>query len=537
MSKSHVKTWVYKNEKSEPYGEVRRFDEITLDGQSRKQTIPYFKDGGNSKGLPNDFCKTKRIFGIETVKDKSKPLFITEGEKCAYALQRLGYQSITNLGGCQNGHLADWSIVDGVEEIFLCPDNDEVGVRFIKGLYNRLKLFNSKPIIKILRMPNVKEKGDVCDWLKVLPELSDWNELDSLENHSNREQIKAQFEALYQTSWEAIPVEWKYTVTSNGLRAIELEDFQGIKFPQRRKLLSPWLDERSINMIFADRGCGKTFFALSCATAIANGGSFTKYTADQPVSVMYLDGEMQAPLMQDRFNGLVVGGKTKAPLYVVTPDCQNIDEMPDLGTPKGQKEIDELIYKLKPSVIFIDNLSTFVRSGNENEGESWLPVQSWAVRHRSEGRTIIFVHHTNKEGKQRGSHRREDVMDIVIQLKKPDDYDESQKGACFEVHYTKGRSLYGDDAQPFKATLQEIDGKPLWKHESTDSEYAHAIDLMKDGISITAIAEELGKNKSTVSRWKKRAQSEGLFSQKQELHGFGASTATMQQDQFNNSKG
>lgn len=452
MSTKHIKTWPYKNKKGETFGEVRRFDEISLDGQSlSKSTIPYFKDGGKSSGTPDDMCKSKRIFGVETVQDNSKPLFIAEGEKCTYALHGLGLQAITNLGGCNNGHKADWAIIDGAEEVILCPDNDDVGEKFIQGVYNRIKKFKHKPKVKILRMLHVKEKGDVCDWLVSLPEL------DSLSNHPNIEAVKEQFKAL---SCEGIPIEWKYTVTTNGLRAINLEDFQGINFPKRRKLLSPWLEERSINMVFADRGCGKTFFALSCATAIANASTFTKYTVEQAVSVMYLDGEMQAPLMQDRFKGLVGEGNTKAPLYIITPDCQNIDEMPDLGTTKGQKEIDELIYKLKPSVIFIDNLSTFIRSGNENEGESWLPVQTWAIRHRSEG-----------------------------------------------------RSLYGDDAQPFKATLNEVEGKPSWEHESADSEYAHAVELIKDGVSITAIADDLGKNKSIISRWKKRAQSEGLFAQ------------------------
>lgn len=44
--------------------------------------------------------------------------------------------------------------------------------------------------------------------------------------------------------------------------------------PKRETILSPWLTEGSINMVFADRGIGKTFFCLSCAVALANGEAF-----------------------------------------------------------------------------------------------------------------------------------------------------------------------------------------------------------------------------------------------------------------------
>src|SRR5690606_33941813 len=92
------------------------------------------------------------------------------------------------------------------------------------------------------------------------------------------------------------------------------------------------------------------------------------------------------------------------------------------GLPNGRLAVDELVREANPKVVFIDNISTFVRTGNENEGDSWAPVQEWAVQLRKRGIAVVFIHHANKEGKQRGSHKKEDVMDIVIQLKRPDDF-------------------------------------------------------------------------------------------------------------------
>jgi hypothetical protein len=67
--------------------------------------------------------------------------------------------------------------------------------------------------------------------------------------------------------------------------------------------------------------------------------------------------------------------------------------LPDLATEAGQQEIDAAIACGDFDLVIIDNCSTLIRSGKENEGDSWLPVQSWALSHRRAGRCIVFVHH------------------------------------------------------------------------------------------------------------------------------------------------
>lgn len=136
-------------------------------------------------------------------------------------------------------------------------------------------------------------------------------------------------------------------------------------------------------MVFADRGIGKTFFCLSCAVALANGEGFLNYKAEKPVPVLYLDGEMQATAMQERLRQLTCVKPTKERLSIFTPDCQGLtDHIPDIGDANGRLEIDELVNTVNPKVVFIDNISTFIRTGHENEGDSWSPVQEWAVQLR-----------------------------------------------------------------------------------------------------------------------------------------------------------
>ncbi len=142
------------------------------------------------------------------------------------------------------------------------------------------------------------------------------------------------------------------------------------------------------------------------------------------------------------------------------------------------------------------------RSGRENEGESWIPVQNWLIKHRSQGRSVVVIDHANKEGGVRGSSRKEDVLDNVICLRRPDDFDESTDGAKFEVHFTKARSIFGKDIKPIVASLENNDlGEWSWQYIVTKREQAL---LYKDeGLSQIEIAKRLDVNKSTVSKWLK----------------------------------
>jgi putative DNA primase/helicase len=67
------------------------------------------------------------------------------------------------------------------------------------------------------------------------------------------------------------------------------------------------------------------------------------------------------------------------------------------------------------------------------------------------------VHHSGKSGEQRGTSRREDVLDTVIGLRRPADYNPNQ-GARF----MKSRAHFGDAGRPFEASLvATADGRGL----------------------------------------------------------------------------
>lgn len=292
--------------------------------------------------------------------------------------------------------------------------------------------------------------------------------------------------------------------------SVSAKDFVRMDLPERKVLLTPWLPEQGLAMIHAPRGVGKTFFALSCAYAVATGQGFLKFNAPSPRKVLYIDGEMPAPTMQQRIAQMINSdSKVDIPLKIITPDLQPKNERSiNISDPSDQVAIASLVEE--SDLIIIDSISTLVRGGRENEAESWIPVQEWALNQRAEGRSVLFIHHSGKGGAQRGTSRREDVLDTVIGLRRPAEYN-PEDGAVFEVHFEKSRGFIGDDAKPFEARLMLNErGHLIWTHRSLETTtYERVCRLIDEGLTQKEVAMELGINKSNVSRHAKQGRQSG----------------------------
>lgn len=265
-------------------------------------------------------------------------------------------------------------------------------------------------------------------------------------------------------------------------------------------------------MVHAYRGIGKTHVSLGVAVAVASGGKFLRWQAQEPQGVLFLDGEMPAVTIKERLSHSILNAEKEiaAPLHIVTPDLQEHGTMPDLSTLEGQLAVEP--YLKDVSLVIVDNISTLCRTGRENEAEGWLPVQSWALRLRAMGKSVFFVVHEGKGGTQRGTSKREDVLDTVISLKRPGDY-RPEEGARFEVHYQKHRGFYGDDAKPFEARLTtEPDGRLIWVTKDLEQSLTERVaELLNDGIPQNEIPDLLQVAKGTVSKHKRKAQEQGLL--------------------------
>jgi len=292
------------------------------------------------------------------------------------------------------------------------------------------------------------------------------------------------------------------------LNVTDVFSFIKMQLPPRENILSPWLPVQGLAMIYAPRGVGKTHVALGIANAVATGGQFLGWKAPKPRGVLYLDGEMPAALMQERLLTLIHTAPS-VPFKLLTPDLQS-GAMPDLATNAGQLMLEPYLKGI--DLIIVDNISTLCRSSKENEADSWIPVQEWALKMRASGKSILFIHHAGKGGNQRGTSKREDILDTVIVLKRPDDYNATD-GAVFQIHYEKSRGFMGDDAESFEAQLVTQNESQEWLiRPIAESSYDQVIHLTKQGLKQKEIADKLDINKSNVSRHLKRAYQEGRIS-------------------------
>ena len=200
------------------------------------------------------------------------------------------------------------------------------------------------------------------------------------------------------------------------LLALNLVEFLSREIPPREMLLSPILPTQGLMMLYSWRGIGKTLTAIGIAYAVASGGKFLRWEAPRPRRVLCLDGEMPAGVMQERFAATAAASAAEPPspdlLRIITPDVQS-EIMPNLATPEGREAVEEWLCD-GVDLLVIDNISTLCRVGKENESESWEPIQTWLLELRRRGIAVLLVHHAGKGGAQRGTSRREDILDTVL---------------------------------------------------------------------------------------------------------------------------
>jgi putative DNA primase/helicase len=158
------------------------------------------------------------------------------------------------------------------------------------------------------------------------------------------------------------------------VQALSMQEVLDMDFPPREFLLEPWLETESIAMLHARRGVGKTRFAMSVAYTVANKQTFLNWNAKRAARVLYVDGELPGALLQKRLQLL---GPPSSEFLLLSRDIllRAGGQLRDLATDEGREFLDRIIVQNKAELIVLDSLSTLIRSGVENEAESWAPIQ------------------------------------------------------------------------------------------------------------------------------------------------------------------
>lgn len=292
------------------------------------------------------------------------------------------------------------------------------------------------------------------------------------------------------------------------LRPTDIHELMEMEIPPREMIVDPVIPQKGIVMCYAARGIGKTFMSCGLSYAASTGSSFLKWSAPKARRVLHCDGEMAAVDLRDRFRGLMEASSTKPEpgfLNILPADLIDMG-IGNLASPIVQAELDPWLSGVE--LLVLDNLSTLTSVIRDNDADSWNPIQEWLLRLRRRGVSVLIVHHAGKGGEQRGTSRREDVLDTSISLRRPSDYVPTE-GARFEVHFEKARGVHGDRVKPFEARMEQRNGVFIWTtQEIEDVNKSRVAALLQDDMSVRDIADETGIPKSSVHRLKKAIEAE-----------------------------
>ena len=299
------------------------------------------------------------------------------------------------------------------------------------------------------------------------------------------------------------------------LKACTLDELMLSNLPEPEPIIAPLLYEGDLCMIYGWRGAGKTWFSLWLAYCIASGMSFLGWACSKPRRVLVLDGEMRAARLKKRLCLLINGAQSQQLIsdqfHILTRDLNpESGQWPDLGTITGRETILEVIQSINPQVIILDNISAWVRSGkNENDEESWRGVAGFLMQLRTQGRAVVLIHHSGKSGTQRGTSKREDILDTVIALKRPEDYDQTE-GLRVEVVFEKSRNLDGADIPQLEVHLDVQEDAAFFVVQQTRNDpisIAHT--MINAGASRKEIMQALNMDRFQLMRLEDKAQKQG----------------------------
>jgi putative DNA primase/helicase len=304
------------------------------------------------------------------------------------------------------------------------------------------------------------------------------------------------------------------------LQPMGFNDFLNLDIPAREMLLAPILPERSLAMLYAPRGIGKTLLGLSIGLAVASGTPLLRWFAPKPRRVLYVDGEMPMVSLQERLRAISLGLSGEIPnvgFRILAAD--QVEGGINLGCEEGQRSLEPLLHDV--DMLILDNLSTLCTTGGESASDAWVPMQNWLLKLRRQGIAVLFIHHAGNNGRQRGTSRREDALDTVIGLRRPEDY-ALEQGARFEIHCEKLRNRpNGAGAVPFEANLESFvadgrEGNRWCSRDLIPPILKRAAALFADGLTVREVAATLRISKTEAGRLRMQVLDDGLLAPDEE---------------------
>ena len=436
-------TWIYRDASEKPYLKVDRIDE-----PNGKKNYPQSHwDGerwvkGKPKGLKIPYRLPELLDG-----DSTEPVWITEGEKCADAVARLGLTatSASEGAGKWTPDLNEWfrgRIVN------ILPDNDEPGAKHADQVARNLA--DVARVVRIVTLPGLGAGEDAYDWIA---------------RGGTRERLEEIGDAA--PDFDGADAFWHGDVVAEESR--------------------PWLvyatiPETGAGLLSGQWGTYKTFTVIDLACAVISGAPVFNSEIDRRGGALLYAAEGQSEVairLQASLENRCPELAERAPFAWLTPEKLPL-KLLDRDSVKDfvarAKAVDARMrktFQLPLALIVIDTLiatAGFKKSGDEDDAVVGVELIK-ALKHISQetGAFCLGVDHFGKaaETGTRGTSAKEDNADVIL--------------------VTLGdRSLAGVVSNP-RLAVRKVRGGTAGREFAFTTEIVHSGKLDRKGREITTL--------------------------------------------------
>lgn len=175
------------------------------------------------------------------------------------------------------------------------------------------------------------------------------------------------------------------------IQPLSVAEFRSQQQAEIQWLIHGWIPKGTTLLLHAEGGIGKTLFAYQLLEAVLSGSPWNGYQVQQCPALMV---QVDEPSLVTGERIDIRGIRDDAPLQILS-DWQ-VEQM---------AELERLIEQQRPGFVLIDSLTAINRHCvfSENDTEYARPVLQLAAIGSKYGCTVVIIHHSNGEGKARGS--------------------------------------------------------------------------------------------------------------------------------------
>jgi hypothetical protein len=268
--------------------------------------------------------------------------------------------------------------------------------------------------------------------------LSDLHTIPSVNDYESEFRFKVHLD-LHQRYMQLIAAEKELDnlITSQETQETERVVFKRhsmselLNRPEKKWYVNQLFGAGDLGEIFGASGCGKTFVTIDLILSLCTGRKWAKsFDVNEPLEVAYCAGEGLSGLPA-RFRSALDNYKIKD-----LPNFSFFDEMPQFFGESWNNSLQRFVDHCKnidyrPQVLIIDTFHTATQECDENSTkEAGVVLKACRSAMSQLGCCVIFIHHTNKAGGDRGSTALRAAMDFMLKVECPSAVGRSHRISC-----------------------------------------------------------------------------------------------------------